>query len=389
MPGLVELVVGKHEKPSTAQYIEGHEIPNILGMEEKERRAYMKGLTGKESMADMTPRVAQAYIEALRRRASKKGIELEMLPSQRVFKKPGVGLTPQLYKTKVLGVEFMVKPAVIGKQKFDLEYAKISRQLDKARRVINRLGKETTKSKAAARLKNKPTKSIVRFAELLNTHEEAPTELSVEEKKVFNYFRSLNRAIIARENEVRKELGMEPIQYKTAYIRHIVDTMSQEIIEGRHPIPEELKYWAEKHASKKIRNPMEFQRKLGDKLEAIFSKDVIDASKAMVYTGLKEIHLNKPLKFFETQLGLHSGVMPASTKRWTERFVNQMIVGKQTTTDQRLNELVTDSGIGGVINKVLKPFGRTISHKPMSNLFGRLGRMQIYGVMGWRPKQLI
>ena len=379
--------VGKQKrKPIKSQYIVGHEIPKILGMSKKERRAFMKKETGKTSMAKMSPLEAQDYIDALHKLAKKKGIDTGILPSERKFKKPIIGLTPQLYKAKILGVEFMINPAAIGKQRFDLEITKYSKRLDVMKRIIDRLGGETRKTRIAARIKNKPTKSVARFAELLNKYEEPPASLTTEEKAVFNYFRNLNRTILTRENAVREELGMEPIAHKAGYMRHIVDVMAEDIIDGRHPMPEELKYWAEKNASKRITNPMEYQRKLGDELGEIFSNDLIKATKAMMFTGLREVHLNKPLKFFETQMALHSEVIPDSTRRWTEDFINHMIIGKQTNTDARLNEMIKDSGIGKVVNKVLKPFGRKISNRPFTNLLGKLGRLQIYGVMGLRPK---
>lgn len=379
------------QKPYKSQYVAGHEIPKILDMKDAERRKFMKKETGETSMAEMTPSTAQDYINALHKLAREKGIDTGILPPERVFKKPipFFGVQAQLYRAKILGVEFMTKPAALGKQQFDLEFAKEAKQVDKMERVINRLGKETVRTKTAARLKGRPTKSIVRFAELLNKYEEPPAKLSEEEADVFNYYRNLNRTIITRENEVREELNMEPIEYKPGYIRHTIDVLAQDMMEGKYPIPEELKYWAEEHAAKKIRNPMEFQRKLGDELEDIFSNDLTKATKAMLWTGLREIHLNKPLRHFETQMGLHSEIIPASTKKWAEKFINHMIVGKQTETDERVNDWVRESGIGKVINRILRPFGKRISHKPLTNLMAKAGRLQIYGVMGWRPKQLL
>ena len=385
--------VGKQrQKPYKSQFAAGHQIPKLLKMSEKDRRAFMKKETGKTSMAKMTPNQAQQYIDAIRAHARKRNIKVDILPTERKFKKPlpifGT-LTPQLYKAKILGVEFMTKPASIGKQNLDLEFSKEARQVDKMERVINALGKETVATRTAAKIKNVPTKSVAKFAELINEHEEAPDWLTKEEKDVFNYFRNLNRAIIIRENEVRAKLGIEPIPYKAGYMRHIVDVMSQEIMDNKYPVPEELKYWTEKHTTMKINNPMEYQRKLGDELDAIFSKDLIKTTKAMLWTGLKEIHLDEPLKFFKTQMGLHSEVIPASTRRWAENFIKHMVKSEQTNTDQGLNDWVKESGIGKVINKVLEPFGRRISHKPVTNLLGTLGQFQIYGVMGIRPKQLI
>ena len=173
-------------------------------------------------------------------------------------------------------------------------------------------------------------------------------------------------------------------------MRHVVDMMVQDIIDGRHPIPEDIKLEVEKHVKAKITNPMELQRKLGDELNDIFTKDLVKATQAMVWTGLKVSHLDVPLKFFEDQFGLHSEVMPAATQRWTEDFINTMIKGQQTQTDKWLDNTVTKTGIGGLINKVLKPFGRKVSNHPITNIFRKVGRLQIYGVMGGiRPKQLI
>jgi len=330
-------------------------------------------------------------VKDLEKLAREKGLEPEIPPGERKFKEPTIThlLTPQLYEAEKLGVKFMTKPAEIGKQALDIEFNRHVRDLDKVARIINKLGGETVKSKTAAKLKNKPTKSIERFTELLNTHEEAPAELSDKETVAFNYFRNLSRSLIARENKVRTRLGMDLIPYKPGYVRHIVDIMAQEMIDGRYPIPEDLKFWAEEKVKAKIHNPMEFQRQLGDELEGIFSKDLIKLSKAMMWTGLKEIHLDEPLKFFEYQLSLHSEVIPSATRRWTEKFINHMIKGQPTDLDKGLDALVTKSGLNGLFNKILAPFGRVVSNKPLTNLMQKAGRLQIYGVMGWRPKQLI
>lgn len=383
--------VKRETKPTKEQYAAGHKIPEMLGMSEKKRKDFMRKTVGKRSMAKMTPLEAEEYIDALYKLARKKGISVGILPGERAFKEPTIvsKLTPQLYEAEVLGVKFMVDPAIIGKQKLDVEFSAISRKLGRMEKIINKLGKETTASKAKAKLLNKPTKSIKRFTELLNKYEEPPANLSKDEKEIFNYFRTLSNAIWIRENKVREELGMEPILYKKGYVRHIVDTLAQDIIDGRHPIPEEIKYWAEKHVKAKITNPMEFQRKLGDELQEMFSDDLIKITRAMTWTGLKEIQLDKPLEFFKNQLGLHSEVIPASTRRWTEAFVNTMIKGQQTHGDKKLNSLVTKTGVGGLVDKVLKPFGRKVSDKPLTNILQKAGRLQIYGVMGWRPKQLI
>lgn len=385
---LTEDAAAEHPKPFKEQYKVGHDLPEALGMKDKERRAFMVETTGKSSMKDMSPAEAQKYIDALYEMSRDK-FESGILPSERGFKKPINPLTPQLYKAKILGVEFMTNPAAVGKRALDLEATGTFMQLDKMERVINKLGKESRTARLGRKIKNLPTKSVTKFAELLNEHEDAPENLSKEEKDVFNYFRNLSRTMFARENEVRSRLDIKPIPYKAGYVRHVVDTMSQEIMEGRYPMPEELKYWAGKNVTAKINNPMEYQRKLGDELGELFSKDLIRTSKAMVWTGLREIHLSEPLKFFKEQMGLHSEFIPAPTRRWAEDFIKHMVKGEQTNVDQKLNDYIKEGGIGKVINRVLKPFGRRISYKPATNLLATAGRYQIYGVMGTRPKQLI
>ncbi|MCP4598501.1 hypothetical protein [Neptuniibacter sp.] len=329
-------------------------------------------------------------VAGLEKLAEERGLKPEIAPTEREFKEPDVThfLTPQVHQAEIMGVKFMTKPAEIGKQKLDIEFNRHVRDLDKIERLINKLGGETTRSKAAAKLKNVPTKSIARFRELLNTNETAPAELSDKEKDIFNYFRNLSSELFKRENEVRAKIGRELIPYRTNYVRHIASKIAQEIDDGRFPIPNDLKFWMEKRVKSKISNPMEFERELEDKLT--YSRDIIWLSKAMMWTGLKEIHLSEPLKFFESQLSLHSEVIPPATRRWTESFINNIIKGQETDLDKSLNSLVKNSGLKGIFNKVLKPFGRIVSNRPLTNMGQKIGRLQIYGVMGGlRPKQLI
>lgn len=362
-----------NEDPGSTSYI-------ILGKDQFTTEAQMAAKP-KETFAEQ--------VAGLEKLAEERGLKPEVAPGERKFKEPDVThfLTPQVHQAELLGVKFMTKPAELGKQRLDIEFNRHVRDLNKIERLINKLGGETAKSKAAAKLKNVPTKSVARFRELLNTNETAPPELSEKETAIFNYFRNLSSTLFVRENEARAKVGLEPIPYRTNYVRHIAAKMAQEMIDGRYPIPEDIKFWAEERVKTKITNPMEFQRELEDKLE--YSRDIIWLSKAMMWTGLREIHLSEPLKFFEGQLALHSEVIPPATRRWTEKFINHMVKGQETDVDKSLNALVTDSGLRGIFNKVLAPFGRIISHRPLTNLFQKVGRLQIYGVMGWRPKQLI
>ncbi len=392
------------EQPGQYQVIEfaigGKEIGPVQEefKDEAEAKAYAETMTESSFTPGMfevrpTEKPGDTFAEQLKdleKLAEEKGLRPEIAPAEREFKEPDVThfLTPQVHQAEIMGVKFMTKPAEIGKQRLDIEFNRHVRDLDKIERMINKLGGETTRSKAAAKLKNVPTKSIARFRELLNTNETAPAELSNEEKDIFNYFRNLSSELFKRENEVRAKIGRELIPYRTNYVRHIASKIAQEIDDGRFPIPNDLKFWMEERVKSKISNPMEFERELEDKLT--YSRDIIWLSKAMMWTGLKEIHLSEPLKFFESQLSLHSEVIPSATRRWTESFINNTIKGQETDLDKSLNSLVKNSGLRGVFNKVLKPFGRIVSNRPLTNMGQKIGRLQIYGVMGGlRPKQLI
>lgn len=75
----------------------GHAIPDAMGMQDEERRAYMNALTGKESMAEMTPQEMVDYIWQLERDAENEGISLTKLRQQfQPFKE----LERQLKKSK-------------------------------------------------------------------------------------------------------------------------------------------------------------------------------------------------------------------------------------------------------------------------------------------------
>ena len=388
-------------------------------------RHLAKAMTGERSIGKMTFGQASHFIDALKRLPEptyKKGklvppsisrtTKLATLKQfQREYKKPTLlrYITAQTYYAEVLGVKEIVKPLEEAKQQFDLEFRKASREVDAKISEIDKFFGTTIKEKTAARLKNQPTKAVARIRDLLNTYEEPPVNLSIAEAQIFNWFRDLNREVLRRENEVRKTLDYPPIQERKAYVRHIANGMAKEMLEGRYPFPEGKAYWAQKVVSQKIYNPMEFQRKLADELDELFTKDLAYVTKSMLWTGLKEVHLSKPLKFFNEQLGavskdlpIYKGlspqeiellqkivVMPAETKRWVNDYVNQVIKGQETWFDQQVNNLVTETGLGGLLNKVLKPFGRTISQKPITITFQKGGRLIISGVMGWRPKQLI
>ncbi|KKN45304.1 hypothetical protein LCGC14_0684570 [marine sediment metagenome] len=57
----------------------GHAIPEVLGMQTEERRAYMEALTGKRSMSDMNLQEKEDFMWQLRKDADEAGIDLNIL----------------------------------------------------------------------------------------------------------------------------------------------------------------------------------------------------------------------------------------------------------------------------------------------------------------------
>lgn len=369
-------------------------------------------MTGKKSIADMTQEEADIFIDALKGLPEPTYKAGKLVPPtmprttaivtekffETTFKKPTPVkfLTSQARYAELLGVKKLAEPFEIGKQKLDLEYGKIAKQIDIAMRELKKF-KTTTPEK---------------MAQLLNIHEEAPPELSEKDKKVFNYFRDLTRDIINRENSVRMSLGLKPITYRKAYFRHTADKMAQEVIEGKYPLPEGIKYWSEQVVGKKVYNPMEMQRKLRDDLLEHFSKDPAYVMKSMVWTGLKEIYLAQPKHFFNRILGALSKdkavyknltpkekahydaqmTMPAETKKWLIEYVNIALSGRQTTLDKSVNQWIVGGPkvIKATLNAILKPFGKHIGQKPVTDMITKFSKLPIYGVMGGiRPKQLL
>lgn len=420
-------------KPTAKQLIEAHKIAKdklLITKEGKLKPQYRRlafNMTGKKSMAQMTHEEAKTFIDALKKVSEPRYRKGKILPPvipvskklvtpdffrQMKFKEPTLAkyLTSQMYYAERLGVKPLVGGMEIGKQKFDIEFVNLSHDVDKMGKVINRLGKASIWHRIGKKIKNLPTNPIARMRNILDRYEEPPAFLSDDDKSVFRYFRNLNRTIRLRSNEVRKGLGLEPILYRKAYVRHVAEATAKEMLLGQYPFPEGLKYWSKEVVGKKIFNPMAFHRKLVDDLEKLWTHDLIHATKSMLWTGLKEIHMGQPLKYLNEALGVVSKdkstykllspeqkaiqdaqqVIPASTKRWLIDYINQSMKGQETEFDASVNRLVTQSGVGGLFNKMLAPFGRTVGRQPITKVFQTTGRMVIHGVMGLlRPKQLI
>ena len=424
-------VVPKPELASPTQISKAHAIADskaLISEKGKMKPQYRKiaeVFTGKRSVKDMTPEEAEMFIDMLNRlpepkyRAGKlvaPSIPRTMkLTTQDFFKKkygeptPIWLLTDQTYYATKLGIKPLVEPFEKGKMEFDLEFRKSSNLVDRMVNKLNQVAKTSMGDRIKSKIKNIPTKVEAKMAELVNKHEATPSGLSEKEADVFKYFRNLSKDIWRRENEVREKVDLPPIKYKTAYFRHTADAMAKEMLEGKYPFPQGIKYWGEKMVGKKIFNPMEFHRKLSDDLIDLWSKDIRAVTKSMLWNGLKEIYLAQPAKFLNEQLNAISKdlpeyknlsprdqaaydqtrVIPSSTKKWLVDYINQVIKGQETELDASLNRIVTKNGLKGIFDKALVPFGRSIGRKPITNTFMLSGRAVISGVMGWVPRQIM
>jgi hypothetical protein len=360
-------------------------------------------------MKDMTREQASEFIQALERLPRPTTIGRREIPPtipkgralidpeflKRDFKTPTPAkfITSQYRYAELLGVKDLVSPLEQTKIRYDEEAAIKSHAIEKATKLMKRS-------------KINPE----RMAQLVNIHEETPPELAGKEKEIFDFSRDLTREIWTRMNEGRHSAGLDPIPYRKAFFRHIADRMSEEVIEGKYPIPENIKYWADQTVSKRVFNPMEMRRKLRDDLLEHFSKDYEYAMKAMVWTGLKDAYFSAPKAVLNKQLGILSKdkkvydnltpeerviydkqmTMPASTRRWLMDYVNQQLLGRQTRLDESVDSMITKSAAKDILNSILIPFGKHIGQKPFTTMVSAISRLPIYGALGGlNPKQLL
>ncbi|GAG72904.1 unnamed protein product, partial [marine sediment metagenome] len=205
-------------------------------------RKIAKIFTGKTSIKKMTKEEAEIFIDQLDRLPEPKLKQGKLIPPKvpittklalkdffkRKYKEPTPMryLTPQTYYAEMLGVKPLVEPYEIGKQKFDLEFRESSKTADQIVNKLNKIAKTPASEKLKSKIKNIPTKAENNMAELVNKYEEPPANLSQGERDVFNWFRSLSRDLINRENQVRESVDLPPIKYRKAYFRHTADGMA-------------------------------------------------------------------------------------------------------------------------------------------------------------------
>ncbi|GAG58252.1 unnamed protein product, partial [marine sediment metagenome] len=285
-------------------------------------------------------------------------------------------LTSQNYYARILGAKPLVAPLEVSSAKSVLVRQAMERAVARKIGELRKVGGKEAPEE---------------MAKLLDKFEEAPADLPEKQTELFNWFRNLTRTMWEAENQVRALLGMEQIEYHEAYIRHTIDGMAERILDGRQELPPALQYWMKRIVAQQKFNPMALQRELAVDLEKYFSKDLKYLLTSMVRIGLDEIYLTRPLKIFREQVNelLAAGIMPAETMEWITSYININIMMQQSGVDKRINETFKKSGMAGIINDLLRPFGKSLGAKPFSRLANVMGRMVIAGAMGPRPKLII
>ena len=381
---------------------------NSKGKTKPQYKRLAEAMTGKKSVAKMTPEEAFAFESALNKLPEPRVSSGKIIPPSiptgsnlvpqdffaRNFKKPSIAsaLTSQSRMADLIGIKSLVQPLESAKIEMVKEYSKNLTPLNQALK------------------KTKKVMGTEKMALALNTSEEAPANLIGKSKDLFDYFRGLTRKSLAETNAVNKSLGLPEIKGIQGYYRHMADTMTDDIMGGQYPPPEGSKYWSEKTVSKNQFNPMAMRRTVKDDLLERFSKDLDYVTKSMLWTAAKVKHFAIPKHILNKELGLLSkdqanyknlspaeqklfdanATIPAETKKWLIDYVNITLMGRQSPLDKQWNNLVTETPLGKLFDKGLKLFGKRLSQKPVTNMISKASMAPIYGVMGGvRPKQLI
>jgi len=357
--------------------------------------------TGKRSMADMTEKEAETFIDNIKRMPDIRRT-LNDYPSEKRFKtRPGLTtpFTPQNITAEILGLKPFVEPMERARMTIMKEESVLRREIHDVLKALDKKSKVSRENMALAlnKYENSSDLPVDKFDE--------------ESKAVFDYFRTLTRSMLERMNAIREEYGLEPIEGIEAYFRHIVDPLAQEIIYGNDKLPEALKKWASENLSDKVYNPMERKRKIEDKLLEYFSKDIEYVMNAMVRTALKEIHMTGPKQLLndlksvykkpskkdlekmspeERAIADQIEEMPAETEKWLNDYVKIVLLREeQTTLDQWANAWLKTSDIGRFVKDQFLEHGIVLSDQAFTNLITNISKLPLYGTLALRPKPII
>jgi len=399
----------KGEIPATTQQItQAHILAkekamiSTLGKVKPQYRALAKGITGKTSMKEMTQEEARSFITSLKQ-IQPRFIQGEKKPPiipttqklttpeffVREFHKPTFAkyFTPSDRYARTLGTYDLIEPSIKAKTKLLLERQKIFNWIDNKEKEVFKLEKVSLAAKIKAGVRAKPTVAHEKWFDLLDKNKTArDAGLTGKSAEIFDELRGLTETVLQRTNEVRLQVGLEPIQSLKSYITHIEDIVSKKAVQEKYPFPEEVKYWLSYIQPKHIFNPTALHRFLEDKPGLL--KNPFKALKTMTAMDLKQIYLEKPNLLFREQLTALKGQIPADTKKWTELYVNEVIKGFPTSLDEMTNNTLNTLGITKLIDKALTPFGRTVGLNPAKEISGALSRL-IHDAVIWGRLKLV
>jgi len=308
----------------------------------------------------------------------------------RLFREPTLMkyITPSNRYARVLGVHELLEPSIQAKTAMEIERAKVFQDIDKWDIEWRKLTGVSLVEKIKEGVKVIPPKGVQNLYNLLDTYStSAKAGLTGKKAEIFDQIRSLTNGMLERANEVREMVGLEPITKVSSYITHIRDVAGKKELIEKYPFPEEVKYWLTRVNPKHIFNPTAFSRMIEDPKNLL--KDPFKALKTMASMDLKQVYLEQPNLLFREELKNLSEQIPASTRQWTEAYINEVIKGYPSGADKIINTTLEATGVKGALDAVLKPFGRTTGFNMSKEFAGQLSRLVHDSVIWGRVKLVI
>ncbi len=193
--------------------------------------------------------------------------------------------------------------------------------------------------------------------ELLNKHETAAEAgLTGDMARIFIRLRSFTNDMLDRTNQVRKEVGLEPIKKVEGYITHIFDTISKKKLSLKYPIPTQIANTLEKYAPEQIFNPTALERVYAS---SGLMKDPFKALQYMARIDMKQQYLTKPNILFRELLKplVKNNTISGSHYKYLVSYWNQAILGFPAQVDQLAKESLDKMGVDKIMEKIVGPLG--------------------------------
>ena len=341
---------------------------------------------------DIKEPLGEEYIYRPQATKEVKPVTKEIIPSQffdRKFKEPGLAkyITPGNRYARSLGVYDLVEPSIKANTALQLERAKQFKNLDKIERAIYKIEKVKIPEKIAKAVIRKTPQRIRGWYNMLDKYDTAKEAgLTGEKAEIFTELRSLTKGMLERTNEVRTEVGLEPIRNIKGYITHIFDMATKKALSKMYSMPEVTKYWTDFTRSKHIYNPTAFHRLASDPRGLL--RDPIAALRTMVSVDLKQIYMEQPNQLYREQMNKLEDVIPASTRKWVDSYMDVAIKGRPTEFDKLTNASLEKLGVRKALDLILKPFGRTSSSNLAVSMANGLSRL-IHDAVIWGKVRLV